>query len=265
MSSLVESSITLQIVHHGRFLPTRRILNYAILNEDAHDRGYTVEQLWGSAMMKDGNDLQYDSRGSLATEPDNGLNQCMHEARDERGWLIQKATGLFASIKYTKTALRCSGHRGQGHSQHQGQAPNGLSRTSMAAVYPQIMCQRMKVDILRFLGTKQLLRIKSWPKELSRFTAQHFYDFLRCQLGRACPKSTEHSTIPGQCGHGKWAEGAEPPAKGDPSNDGRPPPTRRPWSRSSSQQQQHRALCGAQSLAEEDAHGAHQQRPGLVW
>ena len=32
MSSLLESSITLQIVHHGRFPPTRRILNYAILN-----------------------------------------------------------------------------------------------------------------------------------------------------------------------------------------------------------------------------------------
>ena len=140
-------------------------------HQDAHDRGYTVEQPWGSAMMKDGNESPLRLERIRGNRTRQRVDQCMHEARDERGWLIQKATGLFANMKYPKTALRCSGHRGQGHSQLQGQAPNGLSRTSMAAVYPKTMCQRMKVDILRFLETKQLLRIKSWPSDMAWFTA----------------------------------------------------------------------------------------------
>ena len=185
-------------------------------HQDAHDRGYTVEQPWGSAMMKNGNESPLRLERIRGNRTRQRVDQCMHEARDERGWLIQKATGLFANMKYPKTALRCSGHRGQGHSQLQGQAPNGLSRTSMAAVYPKTMCQRMKVDILRFLETKQLLRIKSWPNDMAWFTAQHFYECVRCQLGRACPKSIEHSMIPGQCRHGKWATGSEPAPKGDP-------------------------------------------------
>ena len=185
-------------------------------HQDAHDRGYVIEQPLGSAMMKDGPETPIHLERIQGNRAKQRVDQCMHEARDERGWLIQKATGLSANFKFVKTALRCSGHNGQQHSHLQGQAPNGLSRTSMAAVYPKTMCQRMRLDIIRYLDQKKLLNIKAWPKELSWFSAQHFYECVRCTLGRSCPKGIEHTMIPGQCRHGKWAAGTEPETKSDP-------------------------------------------------
>ena len=137
-------------------------------------------------------------------------DQCMHDLRDEKDMFIQKATGFGANFKLVKTALRCSGHRGKTHSHLQGQAPNGLSRTAMAAVYPKTMCQRMKQDIINFLQKKNLLKIKLWPQDLCWFTSPSFYECVRCTLGRACPKDIEHSMIPGQCRHGKYAAGTNP-------------------------------------------------------
>ena len=185
-------------------------------HQDAHDRGYVIKQPLGSAMMKDGPETPIHLERIQGNRAKQRVDQCMHEARDERGWLIQKATGLSANFKFVKTALRCSGHNGQQHSHLQGQAPNGLSRTSMAAVYPKTMCQRMRLDIIRYLDQKKLLNIKAWPKELSWFSAQHFYECVRCTLGRSCPKGIEHTMIPGQCRHGKWAAGTEPETKSDP-------------------------------------------------
>ena len=98
------------------------------------------------------------------------VDQCMHDLKDERGYFIQKSTGLGANIKFNKTALRCSGHRGQGHSHLQGVAPNGLLRTAMAAVHPKTMCQCMKLDYLNYLNKMNLLHIKPWPTDMSWFT-----------------------------------------------------------------------------------------------
>ena len=184
--------------------------------QDAHERGYSLEQPWGSAMTKNDTESPLRLEKIPGNRPKQRVDQCMHEARDERGWLIQKATGLSANFKFGKTALRCSGHNGQRHSHLQGQAPNGLSRTSMSAVYPKTMCQRMRMDIIRFLEQKKLLHIKAWPMELSWFSSQHFYECVRCTLGRACPKGIEHTMVPGQCRHGKWASGTDPETKGDP-------------------------------------------------
>ena len=147
---------------------------------------------------------------SLHNRAKQRCDQCMHDLRDEKGLFIQKATGLGSNAKFTKTAIRCSGHRGQAHAHLQGQAPNGLLRTAMAAVYPRTMCQRMKYDIIQFLNKRNLMKIKSWPSDLAWFTTQSFYECVRCTLGRACPKDIEHSMIPGQCRHGKWATGTNP-------------------------------------------------------
>ena len=175
-----------------------------------HGRGYTVEQPLGSAMWNP----TTESPLRLEKIPDHRnkqrCDQCMHDARDEHGAPVQKATALGANIKYKKTALRCSGHRGQQHAHLQGKASNGLNRTAMAAVYPRTMCNRMKSDMMDFLEQRGLLRIKTWPSDLVWFTHTHLYDCIRCQLGRACPRDIEHSLIPGQCRHGRWAPNTNP-------------------------------------------------------
>ena len=179
-------------------------------DQSRHDRGYLVEQPWGSAMWRDDNE----SPLRLDKIPENRskqrCDQCMHDLRDEKDIFIQKATGFGANFKLVKTALRCSGHRGKTHSHLQGQAPNGLSRTAMTAVYPKTMCQRMKQDIISFLQKKNLLKTKLWAQDLCWFTSPSFYECVRCTLGRACPKDIEHSMIPGQCRHGKYAAGTNP-------------------------------------------------------
>ena len=75
-----------------------------------HGRGYTVEQPLGSAMWNP----TTESPLRLEKIPDHRnkqrCDQCMHDARDEHGAPVQKATALAANIKYKKTALRCSGH-----------------------------------------------------------------------------------------------------------------------------------------------------------
>ena len=111
--------------------------------------GYSLEQPWGSTMWKDDNETPL----RLDQIPDHRakqrVDQCMHDLKDERGYFIQKSTGLGANIKFNKTALRCSGHPGQGHSHLQGVAPNGLLRTAMAAVYPKRSGRKLLTRILR--------------------------------------------------------------------------------------------------------------------
>ena len=190
--------------------PTLNWIQRSCEDQSRGGRGYSVEQPLGSAMWRDDNestlrlDKIHDNRAKQRCD------QCMHDLRDEKGLFIQKATGLGSNAKFTKTAIRCSGHRGQAHAHLQGQAPNGLLRTAMAAVYPRTMCQRMKYDIIQFLNKRNLMKIKSWPSDLAWFTTQSFYECVRCTLGRACPKDIEHSMIPGQCRHGKWATGTNP-------------------------------------------------------
>eukprot|EP00435_Cladocopium_sp_Y103_P022108 s1463_g5.t1 len=75
------------------------------------------------------------------------------------------------------------------------------------------MCHRLRQDILTFLNNKKLLNIASWPKNLIWFVAEHFYECIRCQLGRYCPEGIEHTMIPGKCRHGRYAPGTNPKSK----------------------------------------------------
>ena len=61
----------------------------------------------------------------------------MHGAVDDLNNPTQKATGLGGNVKWNRTAIRCSGHGGQGHGHLQGAAPGGINRTAAAAVYPR--------------------------------------------------------------------------------------------------------------------------------
>eukprot|EP00435_Cladocopium_sp_Y103_P056006 s391_g18.t1 len=148
-------------------------------NQSRHQRGYNVEQPYGSAMFQE--DLP-ENPLHLADLPDHRkrqrIDQCMHGAEDECKHPIQKATGFNSNIKWSKTALRCSGHKGRQHAHLRGTGPNGLSRTSTAAAYPRGMCQKMRLDI----------------------------------LGRACPPDIPHTMVPKECRHGRWAEGSGPKA-----------------------------------------------------
>ena len=176
-------------------------------------RGYAVEQPLGSAMWRpeDGSPLHLD------LIPDNRqkqrVDQCMHGSQDEEGNPVQKATGLGSNIKFNATAKRCSGHNGRPHAHLRGQAPDGLNRTAKAAVYPRTMCQRIRLDVVAFLHKRKLLAIHKWPQALSWFVSQHFYDCIRCQLGRACPRDIEHTLVPGKCRHGVWAPNTNPKHK----------------------------------------------------
>ena len=131
-------------------------------------------------------------------------------ARDEHGLPIQKATGFGSNFKWKKTAIRCSGHPGQPHSHLQGTASDGITRTAKAAVYPREMCQRMKKDVIKFLDQRDLLKIKTWPGSFHILV--HFYECIRCQLGRSAPSDAEHTLVPGQCKYGRWAPGTGPRA-----------------------------------------------------
>ena len=174
-------------------------------------RGYNVEQPYGSAMWKEDHECPlrlseiYDHKGRQRCD------QCMMGAQDEGGLPIQKATGFGSNFRWRRTSIRCSGHKGQPHSHLQGTAPDGLARTAKAAVYPREMCQRMKQDVVKFLHQKDLLKTSTWPR--SYHIIEHFYECVRCQLGRSCPAGVEHTFVPGQCRHGRWAPGTGPRAE----------------------------------------------------
>jgi hypothetical protein len=166
--------------------------------QSKHGRGFVVEQPYGSAMWTDGLHLEDipDYRKKQR------VDQCMHGAVDEAKNPVQKATGLGSNIKFNKTALRCGGHKGQQHAHLCGQV-GGINRTAAAAVYPRQMCQRMRLDIVTFLNKRNLMNIKT----------ESFYECIRCQLGRFCPKGVDHTMVPGQCRHGRYAPGTHPRQK----------------------------------------------------
>ena len=193
--------------------PSIRWVQDTCEDQSRHGRGYAVEQPLGSAMWRpeDGSPLHLDSIED--NRPKQRVDQCMHGSQDEDGNPIQKATGLGSNIKFTSTAKRCNGHNGRQHAHLRGQAPDGLNRTAKAAVYPRTMCQRIRLDVVAFLHKRKLLSINKWPQALNWFVSQHFYDCIRCQLGRACPRDIEHTLVPGKCRHGVWALNTHPKHK----------------------------------------------------
>ena len=184
------------------------LVQEAAEEQDHYGRGYNVEQPLGSAMWKEDDECPLRLSHIYGHRKRQRCDQCMCGARDEQGSPIQKATGFGSNVKWKKTAIRCSGHKGRPHAHLQGVAPDGLARTAKAAVYPREMCQKMKQDILKFLHENNLLKVKTWPK--SFHVMEQFYDCPKCQLGRSAPSDLEHTLIPGQCRHGRWAAGTGP-------------------------------------------------------
>eukprot|EP00435_Cladocopium_sp_Y103_P000209 s1993_g1.t1 len=132
-----------------RDLPALNFVQNSCEEQSREGRGFTVEQPYGSAMMDEG--LHLDRIPDCKKKQ--RVDQCMHGAVSELGQPVQKATALIGNIKYNKTALRCSGHRGQPHAHLQGQT-GGHNRTTLAAVYPRQMCQRIRQDVIKFLYSR---------------------------------------------------------------------------------------------------------------
>ena len=198
--SVSSSSKDPALRHQDRLhdLPALKFVQNSCEEQSREGRGYTVEQPYGSAMMDEG--LRLDRVPDCKKKQ--RVDQCMHGAVSELGDPVQKATALIGNIKYNKTALRCSGHQGQPHAHLQGQT-GGHNRTTLAAVYPKQMCQRMRQDIIKYLHNRDLMRVKT----------ENFYECVRCTLGRFCPKGIDHTMIPGQCRHGRYAAGTNPKLK----------------------------------------------------
>ena len=136
-------------------------------------------------------------------------------AQDEHGAPVQKATGFSSNIKWKRTALRCSGHKGKFHAHLRGTDSSGLTMTSKAAAYPRSMCQKMKLEVIDLLhNNNNLLQLGLWPEHVRHFAVQHFYECIRCQLGRFCPSDIPHTMVPKECRHGRWAAGTGPKGKG---------------------------------------------------
>eukprot|EP00435_Cladocopium_sp_Y103_P067126 s113_g29.t1 len=186
--------------------------------QSRHHRGYGLEQPYGSAMWSPGPFNPMDLESIPGNRKHQRVDQCMHGATDEGGNPVQKATGLGGNVKWNRTALRCSGHGGKLHSHLQG-ASGGVNRTAAAPVYPRQMCQRMRQDVVHFLHQRQLMAVPPWPKDMIYHTIQSYWECVRCQLGRSCPKDIPHRMIPKQCRRGKWAPGtADPKSKAAPSD-----------------------------------------------
>ena len=167
--------------------------------QSKHGRGFVVEQPYGSAMWTDG--LQLENIQDYRKKQ--RVDQCMHGAVDEAYNPVQKATGLGSNIKFKKTAIRCGGHKGRQHAHLCGQV-GGVNRTAAAAVYPRQMCQRMRLDIMNFLHKR------IHKRNLMNIKTESFYECIRCQLGRFCPKGVDHTMVPGQCRHGRYSPGTHP-------------------------------------------------------
>ncbi|CAK8989748.1 1-alkyl-2-acetylglycerophosphocholine esterase [Durusdinium trenchii] len=181
--------------------------------QDANGRGYNIEQPYGAQSWQELPENPLRLQRIPGNKSRQRVDQCMHGAQDEHGYPIMKPTGFGSNIRWKHTGLRCGGHCGVPHTQLKGTGPSGLTRTSMSAVYPKGMCQRMKQDIIQYLAYMNLLKLKTWPHDAYAVTLGHYYDCVRCQLGRHCPRNIEHTLVPGQCRHGRWPSEENPRRK----------------------------------------------------
>ena len=62
-------------------------------------------------------------------------------------------------------------------------------------------------------GVEQPLGSAMWQPLPENHTTGHYYDCVRCQLGRACPRDIPHTLVPRECRYGRWAPGTGPRAK----------------------------------------------------
>lgn len=71
---------------------------------------------------------------------------------------------------------------------------------------------------MAFLTQKNLMKIPAWPRDMVYHTTGNYYECIRCQLGRFCPRDIPRTMIPRQCRYGRWAPGAGPYANNQPSS-----------------------------------------------
>ena len=110
---------------------------------------------------------------------------CRHGATDENGNKIRKRTNLRKRrrLKLRATAKRCLCV--VPHAVLQGVAPNGLTRTSMAAVFPKQLCRALVSDLL-----KQVMKQEQVPTTIC-------WTCPKCRLGNKTDQP--HSRKVGQC------------------------------------------------------------------
>ncbi|CAK9078864.1 1-alkyl-2-acetylglycerophosphocholine esterase [Durusdinium trenchii] len=153
--------------------------------QDANGRGYNIEQPYGAQSWQELPENPLRLQRIPGNKSRQRVDQCMHGAQDEHGYPIMKPTGFGSNLRWKHTGLRCGGPR----------------------------CQRMKQDIIQYLSYMNLLKLKTWPQDAYAVTLGHYYDCVRCQLGRHCPRNIEHTLVPGQCRHGRWPSEENPRRK----------------------------------------------------
>lgn len=130
-------------------------------------------------------------------KPKQRVDQCMHGAVDELQYPIQKETGLGANIKFNKAALRCNGHRRQPHAHLRGQGPIGVNQTAARSCLSEADVSEASDG--RYQVPLQAEPHKHQNRELLRVRQMSTRTLY-------CPRSIDHTLIPGQCRHGRYAE-----------------------------------------------------------
>ena len=181
-------------------IPTLEFLHDLSLSQHSQDRGFTLEQPFSSAMLKDSPVAKLLNHPGVRAPR---LDQCMLGAVDEQQRPIRKATALLSNRRWRRTTKRCNGHKGAPHGKLQGRF-KGCCRTALAAVYPKRMAQAMAQDLWSILRADKATICLKWPRSL--FWAHGiYYTCERCQLGRAAPPGCEHTMVPGECRYGQPA------------------------------------------------------------
>ena len=178
--------------------PTLEFLHDLALSQHNQDRGFTLEQPYSSAMLRDSPVAKLLNHAGVRIQR---MDQCMLGATDEQQRPIRKATALLSNRRWRRALKRCDGHKGLPHGELQGRF-KGCCRTAMAAVYPKRMTQLLSQDLRAILRADHASICSQWPRSLFW---QHgiYYNCERCQLGRAAPPGCDHTMVPGECRFGQ--------------------------------------------------------------
>ena len=181
-------------MERDRELPTLEFINEIMLYQHNSQRGFSLEQPYGSDMLTASPISRLREIAGVRVWR---TDQCMLGARDEKNQPVRKSTAILSNRNWKHVIKRCDNHRGAPHGVLQGQV-RGVNRTAKAAVYPKRFCQLYGQDLWSILRKDKAMGGKPWPAELL-WTHSLYYSCERCQLGRAAPPGVEHNMIPGQC------------------------------------------------------------------
>ena len=203
-------------------LPTLEFLHDISLIQHNQDRGFTLEQPYSSAMLRDSPVSKLANHAGIRIQR---LGQCMLGAVDELQRPVRKATAFLSNRRWRRVMKRCSGHKGIAHGELQGRF-RGCCRTALAAVYPKRMTQAMSQDLWAMLRAAKASTCPTWPRGLF-WSHGIYYNCERCQLGRAAPPGCEHTMVPGECRYGQPALRQARARREAPLASPRPPPAQR--------------------------------------